>query len=1220
VQGASTPLLPNVHDPGGSDQCETCRRNVGAGTCAACGRTICDSCRCKHDGLDRLCVDCGAPRRLPSADLRYCIAWALGDRCRLLVGERSAMLVRRDDRLVLVPDADRDDPVRRRLRALAAALRLPPEIGLRWAGPAAAIPAAAIPAAAIPAAAIPAAAIPAAAIPAASDPGAVGPFTVSVETREEVAWSWLADGGSEVDTAASAALPETEGPPVTGESESGLAGLLAGLRAAATPPPVGALVVTPVVEVSTTTVGASGLERRVERRPPGGATERGKVERAPFVPTEHDAEPPARPVAAARLGRVTARLDAVHASFRLTAEGPEGERSWFVPAGPGLTMGSEQTWASVVQAAGLAEGTRVLRAADTGGFQHDGFAEPSEATLVDRKVEQVWRMVRGVPDAGVARADELALVGYQVMPVEQPPAGPAGLLETARRLDPLTAGPQITLAICLQVEEHWAPRRAARTGGDHGGPGADHPGTGADHPGTGADHPGTEGDHGTGGGHTATPDGLRVASRSYLVTPGRKPWPVLDDTGERARDFGVDDLGHLHRAGSGWRCPACQRSRCPACGPEGRLGTCADCGEPACHTCRSEPVPHDEDQQCERCGVASCKACGRTIDARACKLCRRLVCRSCQEAAADSEVGHTWATEAGLGGLCLACAGLRPASVVEIASLPAELAAAGLDVRIAVDGEWTVASLAGRYRRELAVVHAGRIVRWETALGDAPVLLRTRIGAAMTANADVEIRQGKAVAAPAPPDPHLLLDSTRRDSLRWSVLDPDGRPVAGGDEPPTPYGADSSTSVLAGLVEEAGWSEVAIPERADGEVADLLRELPVRQDVIARSAAAMLLLDPRPAVELRWLDADGLHRAAFDGRDASKVDVAWTQGPEPAWAGDGWYPEPRVALACELEGEGAALVRVGTHVVLGMHDGEGTRWYPLRNHPAELAKLLLGGALDEEEPLYEVVELTDPDTIRGPALVDGSLEQRVWAPLVEERQGTPKDRLLQTAIRRFVSFELARPPDEQSEPPPAELVEALLDKVDQIDDPSRRVQVAIGLQVDEHWVAGGSEARLRYELAPGDHEGMVLCEATGAMVTAVSRDREGHLVATTTTCRYCRTETCGLCVAPARPCTVCQILICGRCSSSPEPDYVPRCPACVAMRRLGFIERRRFHGVLVPGGRVLTGQDALHGVTLIEARGGWQLMLAEPGQELPSIMVAAGTPRARLVGRIADMA
>ncbi len=180
--------------------------------------------------------------------------------------------------------------------------------------------------------------------------------------------------------------------------------------------------------------------------------------------------------------------------------------------------------------------------------------------------------------------------------------------------------------------------------------------------------------------------------------------------------------------------------------------------------------------------------------------------------------------------------------------------------------------------------------------------------------------------------------------------------------------------------------------------------------------------------------------------------------------------------------------------------------------------------------------------------------------------------------------------------------------------------VGIGLQVEEHWLLSGSLVRLRYELAPGDQEGLVRCEATGAMVTAVSRDREGHLVATTTNCRYCRTGTCGLCVAPTRPCAVCQILVCGRCSSSPEPDYVARCPACVGLRRLSWVERRRFHGTLAPGGRVLVGQDALHGVTLVESGAGWQLLLAEPGQELPSVLVAAATPRARLVGRIADMA
>jgi hypothetical protein len=83
---------------------------------------------------------------------------------------------------------------------------------------------------------------------------------------------------------------------------------------------------------------------------------------------------------------------------------------------------------------------------------------------------------------------------------------------------------------------------------------------------------------------------------------------------------------------------------------------------------------------------------------------------------------------------------------------------------------------------------------------------------------------------------------------------------------------------------------------------------------------------------------------------------------------------------------------------------------------------------------------------------------------------------------------------------------------------------------------------------------------------------------------------------------------------------VARCPACVRLRRLSWVERRRFHGALAPGGRVLVGHDPLHGVTLVESGAGWQLLLAEPGQELPSVLVAAATPRARLIGRIADMA
>src|SRR5574341_1134375 len=428
IDEAGRLVVPATCGRCGARGCETCQRDVGAAPCAVCGKTVCRDCRGEGAGLRELCAACAAPRRLPEADLRYCRAWALGDERRLLVGERSAMLLGGPDGpVVLVPDEDLDNPVRRRLRAMAATLQVPPEIGLRWAGQAPTVP-------------------------------APGQFTVTQQVHETQAWAWLPQGGSQVDAAAAAALPQAEGPPVTAENSSGLTALLARLRAEAPPPPVGALEATPLLEVTRTNLSAEGLERRVERLHPGGEVETLAVERAPLQASQHHTEAPARPVAHARLGEVHASLDAIHASFRLTVTTPDAQRAWFVPAAPGLSMGSEHTWGAVVRAAGLANGTQVRRPKAIEGIREEDFAQPTGAVLVERQVEETWRMVRGAPDAGVAGPDELALVGYEVIEVSQPPDGPAGLLETSRRLDPLADAEKVTLGVCLLVDETWRAR------------------------------------------------------------------------------------------------------------------------------------------------------------------------------------------------------------------------------------------------------------------------------------------------------------------------------------------------------------------------------------------------------------------------------------------------------------------------------------------------------------------------------------------------------------------------------------------------------------------------------------------------------------------------------------------------------------------------------------------------------------------------------------------
>jgi hypothetical protein len=1107
----------------GAHACDGCRREVDTRPCLACERTVCRACRATQPDLESCCVDCAAPTRVPDADQRYGRAWELGGDRWLLVGERSAMLAGAPGGpRVLVPDSDLADPVRRRLRALAAALHFPPEIGLRLRGPAA-------------------------------PPPAAGPFTAWLDVRETVTWSWLPDGGSQVDPDISDALPHAEGPPVEGEGPTGLATLLARLRAEVPPPPVGALEITPVLEVTHVEVTADGLERRRERHAPGGSEET-SVDRVPFEPDEHPTDSPARPVAAATLGPVTAHLDAVHASYQLVATAPGATTCWFAPGAPAVTLASEVTWGSVVPLAKLAPGTRIHGPRETRPATPEDFAQPTAATLVERKVRESWRLLRGLRDGGVAGPGELGLVGYELLEVEERLPAPAGLLETARLLDPLAGTAPVTLGLCLEVEERWRGRGSAE--------------------------------------------------RSYLVLPGAKPWPALDSSGEPAADFGVDELGHLYEPGSERICPACERARCPACGPEGELDACADCGQPACLSCRRQPREHGEDQQCERCGLRSCSGCGRALDAVPCRLCRRLCCRRCL--AEGSE------------GRCPACAELRPADDGVLQALPDPLAAAGLAVLASTDGDWTVAVLLGRERRELALLRGGELVRWETAVPDAPVLLRARIGAASAAGGEVTLRQGAALAPPAPAGAHLSLDGGRQETLRWAVLSRDGQWVAGSQEPPEPSGADTSTSVLACLVEDAGWEAITIPEPAPEEVAELLAgvEAPPSSD----EPGAALVLDPRRTEERTWVDADGLHHASFDGRESRQGDAPWSTEAAPAWVEEDWFPMPEVVLGASLEGVGAAVVRVGAHVALGLRDGGGTRWTTLRSHPVDLAKLALGAALGEENALCEVVALTDPDTVRGPVLVDATLQQRVSAPVTEEQAGIASDELLRLALRRFApTLQQAQPPD-RGDPAPPELAGALLRRAGAHESGLRQVRVGIGLQVEESWLHRGTWVKLHYELAPGEHEGLVHCQATGAQVSAVARDREGHLVATTTTCRYCRTETCGLCVAGTRPCAICQILICGRCSSSPEPDYVPRCPACVDLRRLGWRERRRFHRLLAPGGRVLHGEDALHGVTLVESGAGWQVLLSEPGQELPSVVAAATTPKGRLIGRIADTA
>lgn len=364
----------------------------------------------------------------------------------------------------------------------------------------------------------------------------------------------------------------------------------------------------------------------------------------------------------------------------------------------------------------------------------------------------------------------------------------------------------------------------------------------------------------------------------------------------------------------------------------------------------------------------------------------------------------------------------------------------------------------------------------------------------------------------------------------------------------------------------------------------------------------VLLVAPRRREEVVWLDADGLHRGAFDGQALRQVDAPWSLRVVPAWAQEGWSPPPETVFGAELDGLEAVVVRAGEHVALGVKgtEDDSPRWGTLRDRPEELTRLAAGAAFSPGQgpTLLEVTELTDPEQVVGPELLGGQLLQRRSSVVLRRVEAGPGVELTEEALAAFAPDLVTALPGGEPLPLPAGLAAELLPRVDRVPGEVPRYQVGLGLLVEETWRLGGEEVPLVYELAPGEQHGRVRCQETGTPTASVLRDREGHLVAAALTCRYCQTSSCGLCQAPAWPCGVCQIIVCGYCTQTPG-DRAPRCPACRDLRPASWMERRHYSGMLAPRGRLLVGRDRLHHVAVVETLDGWQLLVAEGDHYLP---------------------
>lgn len=984
-----------------------------------------------------------------------------------------------------------------------------------------------------------------------------GPDDLWFVAERGVHWELDEDGGDEVVVG----LDDFDGPDgpdpeVHAESAVAVVEVLAALRAQVPPPAPPAYVRTPHTDVARTSITADGLVRTTERVGPGGDAERLGEERAPLVPASAGDGGLFRPVAVAHLDPVDVVLTRVHRSTVVRTTNPAGTVEWFVSASPGRSFGAELAWASWSEEEGLDPGA-VLVVAPTRPSLADGdLATPSGAVLRRRSIVDVWGATPH-PEAGdecvPAGDDDLVLVGYEQVP-DLPMAEPdathrelaRALHEAGARLDPSGAVVHLLAHRCFEVEEVWEGRSSVRL--------------------------------------------------AYKVSPDDPPWPRLDDTHERAADFEVDDHGHLHEPGTGWRCLACGEHHCRACGPVGAMDPCPTCSQSACGLCRARTPRTVVDERCDVCGARSCGDCGRVPDTAPCGICRRSVCRGCQVEVPEEPAR------------CAACAALRPAAEEEVDALPEVLAAHGLQVLIGSAGGEVTLVLLGSRRSEVAVLHDQTPVWWvhhddEDALVRGLLLAVARrwappgdvtpVGTGWSTRPEVE-------------GPGFLLVAEEVPEVRWA-LEVDGEVVAGSAVPPRPAGATAPAHL----------GRVGAIDRLEPAVVDVLRREVQAGDPFGRAAAASAaagLLQPAPGLDgafdrdpmdvLRdgwvlepggrllvedrqhatatWLTPDGLERLISDGDEDRRTQAPWQVGVRFSWMTEGWEPVPDVVAYALLGDLEAAMVRVGRHLALGVRGDDRVVWWTLRDVPGDLERTLLGEHLTGEERLLDLRVVTDPGKVEGPTVVGASLVDRRIEPVLEEvadEVGDPDEALRAAAawVRRRAAVPVPEGP-----PLDEDLRLALVGRADALSPPVLE-RVGIALQVVETWRQGLDDFLVPYRLAPGTTEGRVVCAATGRAERVVHRDRSGHLVSVVERCPWCEQEGCEACHERVRACAICSVGVCDRCALDDG-----RCPTCALLAPVDRKEAKRLGLKVGRKAVVLRAESDVRTVLAVKS-GAWQV-------------------------------
>lgn len=670
-----------------------------------------------------------------------------------------------------------------------------------------------------------------------------------------------------------------------------------------------------------------------------------------------------------------------------------------------------------------------------------------------------------------------------------------------------------------------------------------------------------------------------------VLEPGEAAVPVLDDTSLPAAAFDICDRAHLHDTQARWTCPSCADSLCRACGPDGALRDCSTCGRPACGRCRSEAhdVPGDD---CGWCGDGACADCGTVVEFDECRLCGLVVCSKC--------LGGDW---------CSQCENLRPADGHEVAALPPELCAHGLDVEISSGRRQTVVTLVGHERRELAVLTSeGEIARWITVVAETVGRRKLRLAAARRnlATADLTIRtRVEELSPPAPQGRTLRDESVVR--VRWQLLE-NGEIVGGGDTVPARLTVrrEPAATEMTMLAEHLGGASV--PELAEGERRAALERL-----IPQRRSEELMVLEVVRAVHLDRIELtpDGL-RTTTGPLAHQDVSVTGWRDDDPSW-----FPVPTAALVASVGAYSARLAAWGPIVTLTLHDEKGERCYRIDDSELPFDAIRLAAATGIGRGAVVPARVLQAADVDGLVVLDADRILTRAELSVQPSTGPAMPHLVASALS-IVKLPQVDLPD----PSGARVtLENVLRRqlLKQISDEQRSTQVVdVGLAVTEKWRSGEHQVELNYSVTPGDAQARTLPVDRNEPVHVVAIDDDGHVAAEVCACECCQRRTCRTCTDAVKACDLCETLLCGMCMG----DSSDRCGACTTLQRVGRLRRTFSHRGFA---EAMTGASEAHRVTFaVDKEGKVHRSVAFGAAEEILHPVALAAQQAAELNRIAE--